>query len=70
MEKEEEAAIVEAINGLFGRRDELILQERLLTGEIGRIYALFKTLTDQKISMEERLNQIVAAWGTMGKWIS
>ncbi len=44
-----------AFNTLPSRREELVVQrERLLTGEIGRIDALLKTLDGQQDRLEER----------------
>ena len=55
-------AVVMAFNELPGIRDELIVaQERLLTGEIGRIDALLATLNGQQDQMENRLDQLAAA---------
>ena len=61
-ERDVQSAVVEAFNRLPGRRDELIrLEERLLTGEIGRIDACLKALTDHEVKIEERLDQWAAA---------
>ena len=50
-----------AFNELPSMRDELIVaQERLLTGEIGRIDALLSTLNGQQDQMENRLDQLAA----------
>ena len=54
--------MVMAFNELPGMRDDLIVaQERLLTGEIGRIDALLSILNGQQDQMENRLDQLAAA---------
>lgn len=51
-----------AFNELPRRREELVVQrERLLTGEIGRIDALLKTLDGQQDRLEERLEVLAEA---------
>ena len=50
-----------AFNTLPSRREELVVQrERLLTGEIGRIDALLKTLDGQQDRLEERLEVLAS----------
>ena len=50
-----------AFNALPARREELVVQrERLLTGEIGRIDALLKTLDGQQDRLEERLEVLAS----------
>ena len=50
-----------AFNTLPNRREELVVQrERLLTGEIGRIDALLKTLDGQQDRLEERLEVLAS----------
>ena len=67
-EIEAQRVVMNAFNELPGRRDELIrLEKRLLTGEIGRIDARLKTMTDQEVKLEERLDQTVAAGGETGE---
>ena len=52
---------VENSNTLPSRREELVVQrERLLTGEIGRIDALLKTLDGQQDRLEERLEVLAS----------
>ena len=52
---------VENSNTLPSRREELVVQrERLLTGEIGRIDALLKTLDGQEDRLEERLEVLAS----------
>ena len=54
-------AVVMAFNTLPSRREELVVQrERLLTGEIGRIDALLKTLDGQQGRLEERLEMLAS----------
>ena len=54
-------AVVMAFNTLPSRREELVVQrERLLTGEIGRIDALLKTLDGQQDRLEERLEVLAS----------
>ena len=61
-EVEVQRAVVMAFNTLPSRREELVVQrERLLTGEIGRIDALLKTLDGQQDRLEERLEVLAAA---------
>ena len=58
-EAEAQRAVVMAFNTLPSRREELVVQrERLLTGEIGRIDALLKTL-DENGRMEAFNNDLV-----------
>ena len=52
-------AVVSAFNQL-PREELVVMQERLLTGEIGRIDDLLQTLTNQQEQMEERLDQLAA----------
>ena len=60
-EAEAQRAVVMAFNTLPGRREELVVQrERLLTGEIGRIDALLKTLDGQQDRLEERLEVLAS----------
>ena len=50
-----------AFNTLPSRREELVVhRERLLTGEIGRIDALLKTLDGQQDRLEERLEVLAS----------
>ncbi len=50
-----------AFNTLPTKREELIVaQERLQTGEIGRIDALLKTIDEQQDRLEERLEMLAA----------
>ena len=52
---------VENSNTLPSRREELVVQrEQLLTGEIGRIDALLKTLDGQQDRLEERLEVLAS----------
>ena len=61
-EVEAQRAVVMAFNTLPTRREELVVQrERLLTGEIGRIDALLKTLDGQQDRLEERLEVLAEA---------
>ena len=58
-ELEAQRAVVMAFNELPNMRDDLlVMQERLLTGEIGRIDSLIQSLTRQQEQLEERLEQI------------
>ena len=60
-ETEAQRAVVMAFNTLPSRREELVVQrERLLTGEIGRIDALLKTLDGQQDRLEERLEVLAS----------
>ena len=60
-EVEAQRAVVMAFNTLPSRREELVVQrERLLTGEIGRIDALLKTLDGQQDRLEERLEVLAS----------
>ena len=60
-ELEAQRAVVMAFNTLPSRREELVVQrERLLTGEIGRIDALLKTLDGQQDRLEERLEVLAS----------
>ena len=60
-EIEAQRALVMAFNTLPNRREELVVQrERLLTGEIGRIDALLKTLDGQQDRLEERLEVLAS----------
>ena len=60
-ETEAQRAVVMAFNTLPNRREELVVQrERLLTGEIGRIDALLKTLDGQQDRLEERLEVLAS----------
>ena len=60
-EAEAQRAVVMAFNTLPSRREELVVQrERLLTGEIGRIDALLKTLDGQQDRLEERLEVLAS----------
>ena len=60
-EVEVQRAVVMAFNELPRRREELVVQrERLLTGEIGRIDALLKTLDGQQDRLEERLEVLAS----------
>ena len=60
-EVEAQRAVVMAFNELPRRREELVVQrERLLTGEIGRIDALLKTLDGQQDRLEERLEVLAS----------
>ena len=61
-EVEAQRAVVMAFNELPRRREELVVQrERLLTGEIGRIDALLKTMDGQQDRLEERLEVLAEA---------
>ncbi|MBQ7563085.1 MAG: hypothetical protein IJT16_03735, partial [Lachnospiraceae bacterium] len=61
-EAEAQRAVVMAMGTLPSRREELVVQqERLLTGEIGRIDALLKTLDGQQDRLEERLEVLAEA---------
>ena len=61
-ETEAQRAVVMAFNELPRQREELVVQrERLLTGEIGRIDALLKTLDGQQDRLEERLEVLAEA---------
>ncbi|MDO5456708.1 MAG: recombinase family protein, partial [Eubacteriales bacterium] len=58
-ELEAQRAVVMAFNTLPSRREELVVQrERLLTGEIGRIDALLKTLDGQQDRLEVLASQV------------
>ena len=58
-ETEAQEAVVMAFNELPKKREELVvMDEHLLTGEIGRIDALLKTLTEQETQMEDRLEML------------
>ena len=60
-EVEAQRAVVMAFNTLPSGREELVVQrERLLTGEIGRIDALLKTLDGQQDRLEERLEVLAS----------
>ncbi len=60
-ETEAQRAVMMAFNTLPSRREELVVQrERLLTGEIGRIDALLKTLDGQQDRLEERLEVLAS----------
>ncbi|MBQ9009180.1 MAG: phage portal protein [Clostridia bacterium] len=60
-EVEAQRTVVMAFNTLPSRREELVvLRERLLTGEIGRIDALLKTLDGQQDRLEERLEVLAS----------
>ena len=60
-ELEAQRAVVMAMGTLPSRREELVVQrERLLTGEIGRIDALLKTLDGQQDRLEERLEVLAS----------
>ena len=60
-ETEVQRAVVMAFNTLPSRHEELVVQrERLLTGEIGRIDALLKTLDGQQDRLEERLEVLAS----------
>jgi len=60
-EVEAQRAVVMAFNELPRRREELVVaRERLLTGEIGRIDALLKTIDEQQDSLEERLEVLAS----------
>ncbi|MBP3805883.1 MAG: recombinase family protein [Oribacterium sp.] len=61
-EVEVQRAVVMAFNELPRRREELVVaQERMITGEIGRIDALLKTIDEQQDSLEERLEVLAEA---------
>ena len=61
-EVEAQRAVVMAMGTLPSRHEELVVQrERLLTGEIGRIDALLKTLDGQQDRLEERLEVLAEA---------
>ena len=61
-EVEVQRAVVMAFNTLPTKREELVVaQERMITGEIGRIDALLKTIDEQQDSLEERLEVLAAA---------
>lgn len=50
-----------AFNTLPGKREELVVRrERLLTGEIGRIDALLKTLDGQQDRLKEQLEVLAS----------
>ncbi|MBR0149221.1 MAG: zinc ribbon domain-containing protein, partial [Lachnospiraceae bacterium] len=60
-ETEVQRAVVMAFNELPRRREELVVaQERMITGEIGRIDALLKTIDEQQDRLEERLEVLAA----------
>ena len=60
-EVEAQRAVVMAFNELPRRREELVVaRERLLTGEIGRIDALLKTLDGLQDRLEERLEVLAS----------
>ena len=60
-ELEAQRAVVMALNTLPSRCEELVVQrELLLTGEIGRIDALLKTLDAQQDRLEERLEVLAS----------
>ena len=60
-EAEAQRAVVMAFNTLPTKREELIVaQERLQTGEIGRIDALLKTIDEQQDRLEERLEVLAS----------
>ena len=60
-EKEVKAAVLEACNGLPEARDEiLIMEERFMNGEIGKIDAMIQGLTERQEEMEERLDLLAA----------
>ena len=61
-ETEAQKAVVMAFNSLPARWEELIMaQERLNTGEIGRIDALLRTIDEQQDRLEERLEVLAAS---------
>ena len=61
-ETEVKAAVLEAFNELPQMRDELlVMDERLLNGEIGRIDALLYSMTEQQDRMEDRLDELAAS---------
>ena len=61
-EVEVQRAVVMAFNTLPTKREELVVaQERMITGEIGRIDALLKTIDEQQDRLEERLEVLAAA---------
>lgn len=61
-EVEAQRAVVMAFNTMPSKREELVVQrERLLTGEIGRIDALLKTLDGQQDRLEGRLEVLAEA---------
>ena len=61
-EVEVQRAVVMAFNELPRRREELVVaQERMITGEIGRIDALLKTIDEQQDRLEERLEVLAEA---------
>ena len=67
-EAEAQRAVVMAFNTPPSRREELMVQrERLLTGEIGRIDSLLKTLDGQQDRLEERLDVLAEACRRTGK---
>ena len=60
-EVEVQRAVVMAFNELPRRREELVVaQERMITGEIGRIDALLKTIDEQQDRLEERLEVLAS----------
>ena len=60
-ETEVQRAVVMAFNTLPTKREELVVaQERMITGEIGRIDALLKTIDEQQDSLEERLEVLAS----------
>lgn len=60
-ETEVQKAVLEAFNALPSRREELIIMdEHLLSGEIGRLDAMFEMLTDQETQVEDRLKMLEA----------
>ena len=60
-EVEVQRAVVMAFNTLPTKREELVVaQERMITGEIGRIDALLKTIDEQQDSLEERLEVLAS----------
>jgi len=60
-ETEAQRAVVMAFNTLPSRREELVVaRERMITGEIGRIDALLKTLDGQQDRLEERLEVLAS----------
>ena len=61
-EIEVQRAVVMAFNTLPTKREELVVaQERMITGEIGRIDALLKTIDEQQDRLEERLEVLAEA---------
>ncbi len=70
-EVEVQRAVVMAFNTLPTKREELVVaQERMITGEIGRIDALLKTIDEQQDSLEERLEVLAEAVPEDGKAIN